>query len=94
MTFVSPDPVSSGRRYVILPSAAGAPNDLHRFIGEATFTIDKDMVESVVRGSGAVDGTGVRFQEKDVEHSGKDVRVWQITEGPDGEFVATPVATF
>jgi hypothetical protein len=37
--------------------------------------------------------TGVRFHEKDVERSGKDVRIWQITQHPAGQFFATPVPT-
>lgn len=94
MTFIAPDPVSSGRPYKILSPAVGAPDDLNRFIGEASFTIDKDGAAAVVRGSGAVDETGVRFHEKDVEHSGKDVRTWRIAEDPAGGFVATPVATY
>ena len=94
MTFVSPDPVSSGRSYNVVTGAAEAPRDLHGFIGDASFTIDNDGVESVVRGSGAADGTGVRFLEKDVEHSGKDVRAWHITTDGSGQFIATPVATW
>jgi hypothetical protein len=93
MTFSAPDPVSSGRPYRISASAAGPPS-LKHFIGNGSFTLDKDGVESVVSGSGAADGTGVRFYEKDVEHGGKDVRAWQITQDPDGQFVATPVAAW
>ena len=92
MTFVAPDPVASGRPYSIVRGAADPSNDLGRFVGEASFTIDRDGVETMVRGTGALDETGVRFYEKDLEHSGKDVRAWHITEGPAGHFVATPVA--
>ena len=94
MTFVAPDPVSSGRSYKIVSSAAEAPEDLQGFIGDASFTIDKDGAGSVIRGSGAPDGTGVRFLEKDAEHSGKDVRAWHISNDGSGLFVATPVATW
>jgi hypothetical protein len=92
MTFVAPDPVSSGRPHKIVESAVGAANDLDEFVGEASFTIDKDGPESVIRGSGTADGTGVRFLEKDAAHSGKDVRAWHITKDAAGQFLATPVA--
>ena len=92
MTFSAPDPVSSGRPYRILPSAAGRPS-LAQFMGNGSFTFDNDGVESVVSGSGAAEGAGVRFYEKDVQHGGKDVRAWYITQDPDGRFVATPMAT-
>lgn len=92
MTFVAPDPVSSGCPYKISRNGAGTPKDLQHFVGDTSFTIENDGVESVVRGTGAADGTGVRFQQKDVEHSGKDVRTWDITEHPVGHFLATPVA--
>jgi hypothetical protein len=92
--FVAPDPVSSGRPYQIVGSSAGTPHDLYQFTGAATFTVDNNGATLVVSGLGAEDGTGVRFLEKDVEHSGKDVRAWLITEDPAGRFVATPIATF
>ena len=93
MTFIAPDPVASGRPYKIVSNAVGARKDLNGFIGEASFTIDKDGTESVIRGSGAADRTGVRFLEKDAEHSGKDVRAWHITQDAAGQLLATPVAT-
>ena len=94
MTFVAPDPVSSGRPYKIVGNDVGVPSDLSQFIGEASFTIDSEGGPSVVCGSGAADGTDVRFQEKDVEHSGKDVRSWRVTEDPAGQFLATPVSAY
>jgi hypothetical protein len=93
MTFIAPDPVASGRPYKIVGSAVGAPNDLNGFVGEASFTIDKDGTESVIRGSGTAQGTGVRFLEKDAENSGKDVRAWYITKDAAGQLTATPVIT-
>jgi hypothetical protein len=92
--FSAPDPVSSGRPYQIVGSSVGIPDDLNRFVGEASFTIDNDGAALVVCGLGAADGTGVRFHEKDVEHSGKDVRAWLITEDPAGSFVATAMAAW
>ena len=95
MTFASPDPVASGRSYEVVGNTVGAPDDLSNFMGETSFKIDKGGgTESVISGSGTSDGTGVRFYEKDVEYSGKDVRGWLITEGPAGHFLATPVATW
>jgi hypothetical protein len=94
MAFISPDPVASGRSYEIVRSVVGAPDDLSDFIGETTFEIDKGGAESAIKGSGARDGTGVRFYEKDVEHSGKDVRAWHISRDPAGTFVATPLAAW
>lgn len=93
MTFVAPDPVSSGRPYKVSGTAGGVLENLKQVIGDASFTIDKDGVESVVCGSGVADETGVRFHEKDVEHSGKDVRTWHIVEHSAGQFLATPLAT-
>lgn len=94
MPFFAPDPVSSGRPYQVSTTAAGAPDGLTQFIGAASFTIDNNGAESIVCGSGVADGTGVRFHEKDVEHSGKDVRTWHITEHSAGRFLATPEATY
>ena len=90
---IAPDPVSSGRPCRIVGKAAGTPHDLNHFIGEASFTIDSDGARVVVCGLRAADGAGVHFYEKDVEHSGKDVRAW-LTEYPAGSFVARPTATF
>ena len=47
-----------------------------------------------VIGSGAHRSGSVRFHQKDPGPDGKDIRVWTITEGADGTFLAAPFAAF
>ncbi len=47
----------------------------------------------LVSGAGRAHGDLVRFHEKDMEHNGKDIRVWHVRqEGAD--FLAEQAATF
>lgn len=94
MTFFTADPISSGRPYIVLTAAGEAPSTLDQFLGEAHFTIAKDGADSLVCGLGSLREGGVRFHEKDVEHDGKDVRVWQISQDGSGAFVAVTTPTF
>jgi hypothetical protein len=94
MTFSAADPVASGRPYNILDVSGAAPGTLEQFLGDASFTIAKDGAESLVCGRGSPQQDGVRFQEKDMEHDGKDVRVWQVAQQGDGAFTATASAAF
>jgi hypothetical protein len=94
MTYAAPDPVPSGRPYVVTAVAGEPPAALEQFLGETAFKIDKSGEESEICGLGSRNDSGVRFHEKDIVHDGKDVRVWQITPGRDGEFIATATAAF
>jgi hypothetical protein len=94
MTFSAADPVASGRPYRVLNADGEAPDTLEQFCGETTFTIVKEGARSLVSGCGTPNQDGVRFQEKDVEHDGKDVRVWQIARDGSGAFTATASAVF
>jgi hypothetical protein len=94
MTFFASDPVPSGLAYGIVTVSGGRPVSFDQFIGEVSFTISRGTVESVVRGQGSAAGDGVRFQEKDLSHNGKDVRVWQISKDLAGVFNAATVSSF
>ncbi len=63
-----------------------------QFVDAESFAVSTDRGASDVHGRGSVYGSGVRFHEKDTL-SGKDVRVWQISE-VDGAFEATATAAF
>lgn len=93
MSFSAPDPVVSGYPYRVLSVDGSPPSNLEQFLGDASFAIAKDGTESQVRGQGSPRGLGVRFHEKDVEHIGKDVRTWEITQADD-VFSAIPIAAF
>ena len=47
-----------------------------------------------VTGCGRLVDDEVRFHEKDVENSGKDVRVWRVVRHDDGTFLANHAASF
>ncbi len=94
MTFFASDPVSSGLAYVVVSVGGAEPQQLEQFVGDATFAISRGSTESLVAGRGSLVGDGVRFQEKDQRHDGKDVRVWQISSDPGGGFTAATVSTF
>lgn len=94
MTYAAADPISSGRPYRILAVAGGEPSTLEQFVGETAFTISKDGGESDIAGHGTAHETGVRFHEKDLERTGKDVRTWELIEEPTGGFSATAWSAF
>lgn len=93
MAVSATDPVVSGQPYRVVSVDGSPPSGLEQFIGEASFAIEKDGVESQIRGQGSATTAGVRFHEKDTEHAGRDVRTWQIVEADDG-LSATPIAAF
>ena len=92
MTFAAADPVASGWPLKIISIAGGAPSALEQFCGDVSFTIDRDGEVSEICGLGVPGATGVRFQEKDVAHTGKDVRTWEVSKSGAGEFVAVPIS--
>lgn len=93
MTFVSPDPIASGKPYLIEGVADRAPHELDDFVGETAFTVTVAGGSRRVCGVGRNEGGTVRFHEKDSGQTTKDVRVWQISGTGDG-FVAASTGTF
>jgi hypothetical protein len=94
MTFFASDPVPSGLAFAVVSVADAPPQSLDQFTGEVTVTIDRGTGPSLIAGVGSLDGECVRFQEKDTEHDGKDVRVWEIRPGADGAFSAASLSTY
>jgi hypothetical protein len=94
MSFFVPEPVISGKSYLVMQVGGRAPVSLADFAVDGDFTIDKDDKPYRVSGSGVERGGAVRFYEKDMSRDGKDVRVWQISPGSDGRFMAEHIAAF
>lgn len=94
MSFSASDPVVSGRAYRVVSVDDSVPSTLEQFVGEVSFVVlGNGAASSCIRGQGDAHDTGVRFHEKDVENTGKDVRAWELAE-VDGAFTATAVAAF
>jgi hypothetical protein len=88
----TPESVISGVPYPVTAAGDDAPSGLDAFLGETVFTIDMGGHPYVVRGNGdALEGQ-VRVHEKS-SHAGKDVRVWHVSQGPQG-FTAEHIAAF
>ena len=94
MAFQPPDSLGSGRPYAVVDVAGEVPVSLDQFLREADFGIERDGMVCRIRGVGADRGGKVRFHEKDVEHSGKDVRVWSVRREADGQFLAEALSLF
>ncbi len=94
MTFFASDPVSSGMAYAVVTVGDSRPASLDEFVGEVTITIDRGTGQSLIAGQGSTEGDRIRFQEKDANHNGKDVRVWLITASDDGTFSAVSLSTY
>ena len=93
MTFSSAEPVASGRPYPVLDVSGATPLELEQFVGDAVFTIDCDGTRAQVCGLGSANEPGVAFQEKDMAHDGKDVRIWQISQSGTA-FIAASMSRF
>jgi hypothetical protein len=93
MSFTTPTTVPSGMSVRVLEVDGHPPNELQDFAGEVSFVVGLDP-PVLVHGTGRVDGPTVRFHEKDVDHSGKDIRVWAVRPERDGHFVAEHAAQF
>jgi hypothetical protein len=93
MSFTTPIAVPSGMPIRVLEVDGHQPNELQDFVGDVSFVVALDQAV-LVHGAGRVDGQTVRFHEKDVDHSGKDIRVWEVRAGDDGQFVAEHAAQF
>ena len=94
MTFYPPDALGSGRPYPVVDVAGKVPVSLDQFAGEADFGIERDGTVCRIKGIGADHDGRVRFHEKDVEHSGKDVRVWSVRRAADGRFLAETLSMY
>lgn len=92
MSFSTPTTVPSGMSVPVLAVEGRIPDRLEQFAGDVSFLVDLDPPH-LVQGSGSVHGSTVRFHEKDVDNSGKDIRVWVVR--PQGtRFVAEHDAQF
>ncbi len=100
MNFLADEPVASGQQYPVTDINGRPPRALEDFSGE---NLSGDVCLTVIRNEKAVhllgagcpvDGSAVRFHQKDPGPDGKDIRVWTISEGADGTFLAVPFAAF
>ena len=92
MTFTAYDPVESGCSYDVAEVDGHRPEALSDFAGDTQLTLVKGGVSYRLIGDGATTDDRVRFHQKDPDD--RDVRVWVITDGGDGTFLAEPVAAF
>jgi hypothetical protein len=88
----TPQSVISGVPYPVTTAGDSTPTGLEGFLGETVFTIDMAGRPYVVRGTGDMLDGKARVHEKSAV-AGKDVRVWYVSEGPEG-FQAEHIAAF
>lgn len=74
----APDPVASGKDFEVLAVHGRTPHTLEDFLDDAILTLRWEQVDRLIARQGHRDGDTIRFTEKDVDHGGKDVRVWEI----------------
>ena len=77
MSFSTPMTVPSGMSLPVLAVEGRTPQTQQDFAGEVSFLLDLEPPH-LVHGCGVVDGSTVRFYEKDVVNNGKDIRVWTV----------------
>jgi hypothetical protein len=95
VTFTPADPVVSGKPYTVVEVGDRAPKSIDDFIGETGFVLEDGPTGGRrVTGVGSADGDNVKFREKDVSGSSKDVRMWRVRESGDGGFIAEASATY
>ena len=94
MTFTADGPVESGCRYHVTEVDGHQPATLSDFAGDTRLTLVRDGMSQRLVGDGNRTGDGVRFYQKDPGPDDRDMRVWVITDGGDGTFLAEPVAAF
>lgn len=92
MSFTTPRSVPSGMAIPVLEVEGRVPVSLEDFHGDVSFLLGVDP-PYLVGGSGRADGSVVRFHEKDVENSGKDIRVWEVRQEHDS-YVAEHAARY
>ncbi len=73
-----PPGIASAVPYAITHVHGRAATGNADFVGTVNFQIEIDGEPYQVHGVGALDGFGVRFYQKDQEHDGRDIRIWQI----------------
>ena len=88
----TPPGVASAMPYVITKVTRHVAFSNSDFVGHVSFVIDLDGHPCQIDGVGTLNGDGVRFQQKDESHDGRDVRVWQIRGAGGAEFVAEHAA--
>ncbi len=92
MSFSTPESVPSGIAMPISEVEGRPPASLEDFHGDVSFLLGMEPPH-LVEGCGRLDGSVVRFHEKDVQNNGKDIRVWEVR--PDGNrFVAQQAAQY
>ena len=92
MSFTTPDSVQSGMALRVLEVQGHPPDYLSDFDGDVAFVLD-DELRHLIQGSGRITGDVVRFHEKDMTSSGKDIRVWEVRR--DGaDFLAEQTPSF
>lgn len=94
MSFATPTTVISKKSYLVLLVEDRSPSSLDEFDSADDFTVDMEGTSYRVQGSGRLAENEVRFHEKDVGNSGKDVRVWRVIRHEDGTFLANHAASF
>ncbi len=95
MAFLADEPVGSGQQYPVTDVDGRSPLSLESFAGDVCLTLIRNGSAVQMLGSGcAVAGDGVRFHQKDPGPDGKDIRVWTITAGAGGTFLAAPFSAF
>jgi hypothetical protein len=94
MTFATPANVASATPYTVLLVGDQVPSTVTAIAESDSFTVDLAGTPYQVRGCGRVVDDQVRFHEKDLANSGKDIRVWCVTRNEDGSFSAQHAAAF
>ena len=84
--------IASGHIYSVTKVAGEAPSILAEFVGNTDLLIECHGDRHHIFGVGVESVDGVRFYEKDIEKEGHDVRLWSISERPDGAFTAEHIA--
>ena len=93
MTYTTPEAVPSGLPHRVTSVAGRTPSRIDEFLGDTEFVIDKQGAEYTIRGCGMRGDNDVLFNEKDLEHEGKDMRIWQIW-GSDQGYEAAQKAMY
>jgi hypothetical protein len=91
MTFAAPHSIISGIPYDVIEVGGHPASHLSDFEGDTEMVIAGRGEYHRVCGIGALREGAVRFYEKDVDHEGKDVRVWTVSPESD-HFVARHAA--
>ncbi|WP_353651315.1 hypothetical protein ABLG96_10755 [Nakamurella sp. A5-74] len=90
MTSSMLDGISSGSQYRVTRVDGRLPDAVDDFVGPATLLIHHADQHLQIHGAGQLDpsGSGVHFYQKDSDHEGRDVRIWQIRQLGDHQMIA------